>query len=156
MRETWAGKIPCPSYLFQYSGLANSTDREAWQATVHGVTESDTTEQLSLSLLKVWFKTFSSVQSFSRVQFFETPWTAARQAFLAITNSQSLLKLMSIESVMPSNHLILCCPLLLLLSIFTSIRVFSNELVLLISFISCFLNVFIFIFLIKFIILIRG
>ena len=59
-----------------------------------------------------------------------TPWTAARQASLSITNSQSLLKLMSIESVMPSNHLILCCPLLLLPSIFPCIRVFSNESVL--------------------------
>ena len=68
-----------------------------------------------------------SVQSLSRVQLFETPWTAARQASLSITNSRSLLKLMSIESMMPSNHLILCCPLLLLPSIFPSIRVFSNE-----------------------------
>ena len=68
-----------------------------------------------------------SVQSLSRVQLFETPWTAARQASLSITNSQSLLKLMSIESVMPSNHLILCCPLLLPPSLFPSIRVFSNE-----------------------------
>ena len=59
-----------------------------------------------------------------------TPWTAASQASLSITNSQSLPKFMSIESVMPSNHLILCCPLLLLPSIFPSIRVFSNELVL--------------------------
>ena len=59
-----------------------------------------------------------------------TPWTAACQASLSITNSWSLLKLMSIESVMPSNHLILCCPLLLLPSILTSIRVFSNESVL--------------------------
>ena len=70
---------------------------------------------------------FSSVQSLSRVQFFATPWTAARQASLSITNSQSLPKLMSIESVMPSNHLILCHPLLLLPSIFPSIRIFSNE-----------------------------
>ena len=59
-----------------------------------------------------------------------TPWIAAPQASLSITISQSLLRLMSIKSVMPSNHLILCCPLLLLLSIFPSIRVFSNELVL--------------------------
>ena len=58
---------------------------------------------------------------------FETPWTAARQASLSITNSWNLLKLMSIKSVMPSNHLILCHPLLLLPSIFPSIRVFSNE-----------------------------
>jgi len=70
---------------------------------------------------------FSSVQSLSRVQLFVTPWAAAYQASLSITNSQSLLKLMSIESVMPSNHLILCCPLLLPPSIFPSIRVFSNE-----------------------------
>ena len=69
----------------------------------------------------------SSVQSLSHVQLFVTPWTAARQASLSITNAQSLFKLMSIESVMPSNHLILCCPLLLLPSIFPNIRVFSNE-----------------------------
>ena len=68
----------------------------------------------------------SSVQSLSCVRLFATPWTAARQASLSITNSQSLLKLMSIESVMPSNHLILCGPLLLLPSVFPSIRVFST------------------------------
>ena len=68
-----------------------------------------------------------SVQSFSHVRFFATSWTAARQASLSITNSQSLLKLMFIESVIPSIHLILCCPLLLLPSIFPSIRVFSSE-----------------------------
>ena len=76
---------------------------------------------------------FSSVQSLSRVQLFETPWTATHQASLSITNSWSLLKLMSTESVMPSNHLILCHTLLLLPSIFPSIRVFSNESVLCIS-----------------------
>ena len=70
---------------------------------------------------------FSSVQSLSHVQFFVTPWTAARQPSLSITNSQNLLKLTSIESVMPSNHLILCRSLFLLPSIFPSIRVFSNE-----------------------------
>ena len=70
---------------------------------------------------------FSSVQSLSRVQLFETPWTAALQASLSITNSRSLLKLMSTESVMPSNHLILCHTLLLLPSIFPSIRVFSKS-----------------------------
>ena len=75
---------------------------------------------------------FHSVQSLSRVQLFVTPWTAARQAFLFITNSLGLLKLMSIESVMPSNHLILSHPLLLPRLIFPSIRVFSNESVLLI------------------------
>ena len=67
------------------------------------------------------------VQSLSHVQLFATPWTAARQASLSFTISWSLLKLMSIESVMPSNHLILCCPLLIPPSIFPSIRVFSNE-----------------------------
>ena len=72
----------------------------------------------------------SSVQSLSRVRLFATPWTAACQASLSITNSQSLLKLMSIELVMPSNHLILCRPLLLTLSIFPSIKVFSSESVL--------------------------
>ena len=70
---------------------------------------------------------FSSVQLLSRVQLFVTPWTAACQASLSITNSRSSLKLMSIELVMPSNYLILCCPHLLLPSIFPSITVFSNE-----------------------------
>ena len=73
---------------------------------------------------------FSSVQSLSRVRLFATPWTAAPQASLSITNSWSSPKPMSIKSVMPSNHLILCHPLLLLPSIFPSIRVFSNELAL--------------------------
>ena len=68
-----------------------------------------------------------SVQQFSHVRLFVTPWTTACQASLSITNSQSLFKLMSIKLVMPSNHLILCCPLLLLPSIFLSIKVFSNE-----------------------------
>ena len=77
-----------------------------------------------------------SVQSFNHVQLFETPWTAACQASLSITNSQSLLKFMSIESVMPSNHLILCRPLLPP-SIFPSIRVFSNESVLWIRWPKC-------------------
>ena len=70
---------------------------------------------------------FSSVQSLGHVWLFVTPWTAAHQASLSITNSQSLLKLMSIDSVMPSNHLILCRPLLLPPSIFPSIRIFPNE-----------------------------
>ena len=72
----------------------------------------------------------SSVQSLSHVWLFAIPWTAAHQTFLSITNSQSLPKLRSIELMMPSNHLILCCPLLLLPSIFPSIRIFSNESVL--------------------------
>ena len=73
------------------------------------------------------FFQFSAVQSLSHVRLFETPWIAAHQASLSNTNSWSLPKLMSIESVMPSDHLILCHPLLFLLSIFSSIRVFSNE-----------------------------
>ena len=72
----------------------------------------------------------SSVQSLSHVQLFVTPWTVARQASLSITNSWSLFKFISIESMMPFNHLILYCPLLLLPSIFPSIRVFPNESVL--------------------------
>ena len=75
-------------------------------------------------------RTAAVVQALSRVQLFATPWIAARQASLFVTNSQSLLKLMSVESVMPSNHPILWRPLLLLSSIFPSIRVFSNELAL--------------------------
>ena len=74
-----------------------------------------------------WLYQFSSVQSLSHVRLFATPWTAARQALLSITNSQSSAKLMFIRSAMPSNYLILCRPLLLLPSIFPSIRVFSNE-----------------------------
>ena len=81
-----------------------------------------------MSKILSWF--FSSIQSLSRVWLFATPWTAAHQDSLSITHSRSLLKLMSIESVMPSNHLILCLPLILPPSIFPSIRVFSNESVL--------------------------
>ena len=77
-----------------------------------------------------WPLRLSSVQSLIHVRLFATPWTATRQASLSITNSQSLLKLMSIESVISSNHLILCHPLLLMPSIFPSIRVFSNKSVL--------------------------
>ena len=96
----------------QYSCLENPMDREAWKATVHEITKSQTRlKQLSTDVQ------FSSVQSLSCVQLFGT----------SITNSWSLPKLMSIESVMPSNHLILCCPLLLLPPIPPSIRVFSNE-----------------------------
>ena len=76
--------------------------------------------------INIYFS-FSSVELLSSVQLFVTPWTAARQACLFITNSQSLFKLISIESLMPSNNLILCCPLLLSSSIFPSIRIFSNQ-----------------------------
>ena len=79
-----------------------------------------------VSIFKV-FQSFSSAQLLSRVWLFATPWTAACQASLSITNSWSLLKLMPIESVMPSSHLIPCCPLLLLPPIPPSIKVFSNE-----------------------------
>ena len=82
---------------------------------------------ISLPCLFNLYAEFSSVQWLSRVQLFVTRWIAACQASLSITNSQSLLKLLSIESVMPSNHLIHCRPLLLPPSIFPSIRVFSNE-----------------------------
>ena len=77
--------------------------------------------------MKISYNLFSSVQSLCRVQLFATPWTVACQASLSITNSWSSPKPMSIESVMPSNHLVLCHPLFLPPSIFPSIRVFSNE-----------------------------
>ena len=86
---------------------------------------TDSTPPLVVTIKNV--SQFSSVQLLSRVLLFETPWTAARQASLSITNSRSPRKPMSIESVMPSNHLILCRTFLLLPSIFPSIRVFSNE-----------------------------
>ena len=105
----------------QYSCLENAMDRGAWWVIVHGVTKSWT------RLSDFHFVTFSSVQSLSRVQLFATPRTAAHQASRSITNSWSLLKLMFFESVMPSNYLILYCPLLCPPSIFPSIRVFSNE-----------------------------
>ena len=129
-------------------------DTEAWHAAVHGVAKSQTwlgnwTIPVNLfytnsapgdwqmckpemnacfTPLNFWMSVqFSSVQSLSRVRLFATPWTAACQASLSITNSRSPPKPMSIESVMPSSHLILCCPLLLLPPIPISIRVFSNE-----------------------------
>ena len=94
-----------------------------WRSLVSmGSQRSDRTEWLHFTQLYT-----SSVQSLSHVQLFATPWTVAHQASLSITNSQSLLKLMPIELVMPSNHLILCHPLLLLTSNFPSIRVFSSD-----------------------------
>ena len=93
---------------------------DLWATSInYGVTENEGVEND--------LKVLSSVQLLSYVRLFVTPWTAAHQASLSITNSQSLLKLMSSESVMPSNHLILCHPLLLLPSIFPSIRIFSSE-----------------------------
>ena len=85
------------------------------------------TKHIRNSFLSYVILQFSSVQSFSHVWLFVTPWIAARQASLSIINSRSSLRLMSIESVMPSNHLILCRPFLFLPSIFPSIRIFSNE-----------------------------
>ena len=105
-------------------------DRGAWWATLHEFTKSGTQLKwfgMHASLNICTSVQFSSVQSLSRVWLFATPWIAAHQASLSITNSRSLLKLMSMESVMPSSHLILCCPLLLLPPIPPSIRVFSNE-----------------------------
>ena len=112
-----------------WSGLPNpgiwSTAPSSWRCYCP---QQNTNSFTSVSEITVTFE--DSVQLLSCVQLFVTPWTAARQASLSITNSWSLLKLMSIESVMPSNHLILCRPLLLLPSIFPSITIFSNESVL--------------------------
>ena len=99
---------------------ADNCSTSIWRVRVRGNTQ--------LSERPIW--ELNSVQSLSRVQLFVTSWTAAHQASLSIANSQSILKLMSIESVMPSDHLILCQPLLLPPSVFPSIRVFSNESVL--------------------------
>ena len=92
---------------------------------VKETTRCPTFKELTIHLLPIFINLYSSVQSLSHVCLFATPWTIARQASLSITNSQSLPKLMSIESVMPSNHLILCRPLLLLPSIFPNIRSFQ-------------------------------
>ena len=116
-------------------------DREAWCATVHRISKSQTwlsnftfyAPYLLYPFIYWWTSRllpcphFSSVQSFSRVWLFANPWIAAHQASLSITNSRSSLRLTSIQSVMPSSHLILCRPLLLLPPIPPSIRVFSNE-----------------------------
>ena len=121
----------------EYSGLTSCKidwfDLFAVQGTLKSLLQHHSSRTLILQP-SAFFMCFyipcirvSSVQSLSCVQLFVTPWTTAHQASLFITNSQSLLKLMSIESVMPSNHLILCCPLLFLPSVFPSIRVFSNE-----------------------------
>ena len=101
-------------------------DRSLPGSSVHGILQARILESAA-NFSSICLFQFSSVQSLSRVWLFETPWTAARQASLSITNSLSLLKLRSIELVMPSNHLILCHPLLLLPPIPPSIRVFSNE-----------------------------
>ena len=117
-----------------YSCLENSMDRASWQAIVQGVAELDTTEQREHAGWALNPGTSVRIRGgvvFSRsvVSDSATPWTAARLASLSFTSSQSLLKRMSIESVLPSNHLVLCC-LLLLPSVFPSIRVFPSELAL--------------------------
>ena len=99
----------------------------------HEANKGPSSQSYGFSSSHVWMwelnykESFSSVQSLSCVQLFVTPWITEHQASLSITNSRSLLKLMPIESVMPSSHLILCCPLLLLPAVPPSIRVFSNE-----------------------------
>ena len=121
--------------IWQFGGtLASTCFRMSWNPSRNS---AGIFTQLSWIYRLIWenmpflqFEGFSSVQSLSRVRLFATPWTAACQASLSITNSQSLLKLMSVELVMPSNHLILCHHLLFPPSIFPSIWVFSNELVL--------------------------
>ena len=113
--------------LLKYSCLENPMDRGAWWAVrIHRAAKSWT----QLKRQSTHTERYHSVQKFSCVRFFPTLWNAAHQTSLSITNSQTLLKLMSIKLVMSCNHLIFCCPLLLLPSIFPSIRVFSNESVL--------------------------
>ena len=111
------GSISTKSVFFFLSYLLSKLD----------LCSSDTSNILPTISTDIQSVQFSSVKSLSRVRLFATPWTAARQASLSITNSRSPPKPMSIESVMPSNHLILCHPPFLLPSIFRSIRVFSNE-----------------------------
>ena len=114
-----AGCLPLASFTYiwkkKWQTMGNPMDRGSWQAAVHIVEESYRTEP------------FFVVQSLNQVQLFATPQTAACQASLSINNSRRLLKLMSIELMIPSNHLIFCHPLLLLPSICPSIKVFSNK-----------------------------
>ena len=114
------------SYPLQYSCLENSEDRGAWQATVHGVTKGQTWLSDYYYCIAQKSSLLFAIQLLSHVQLFTTLRTAACQASLFFTTSQSLLKFMSIELVMPSYHLIFCRSLLLP-SIFPNIRVFSNE-----------------------------
>ena len=126
----------------QCSCLENPRDRGAWWAAEYGIVQSRTqlkwlssSSMMCVDMKKLYYSQytesfhlqFSSVESLSCVWLFTIPWTTERQACLSITNSQSAPKLMTIESVMPSNHVILCRPLLLLWSTFLSIRVFSSE-----------------------------
>ena len=134
--RVYGGGVPLPGYLWPTllpMSIFGPIQGHSWQC-VHLSVKMDSSSRVSPRLvghIKGWgllpFLQFSSVQLLSHVQLFVIPWTAAHQGSLSITNSWSPPKLMSIESVMPSNHLILCCPLLLLPSIFPSIKVFSNE-----------------------------
>ena len=125
----WLGRAPRDrnGNQFPYPCLENSMDRGAWQTSLWESRESDRTEALTRHHLLL---SVVAVQSLSLLWLSATPWTAAYQASLCFTLSLSLLKLISIELVMPSNYLILCHPLLLLPSIFPQIRVFPKELVL--------------------------
>ena len=118
------------SYKMKEIWIPNHHLEDQWLTSVIMVdsylSKENQTKKKNLLLL-LSHKSISSVQSLSRVQLFATPWIAAHQASLSITNSRSSLRLTSIESVMPSSHIILCCPLLLLPPIPPSIRVFSNE-----------------------------
>ena len=129
--QTWLPPVWDERLLFSPNGtlsrekhVALSAALKTGGAAAHLFSKGERHKDIVFFLLR---GQFSSVQSLSRVRLFATPWTAACQASLSINNSRSLLKLMSIESVMPSIHLILCHPLLLLPSIFPSIRVFANE-----------------------------
>ena len=129
--EVMKGNYPQPRRFYP-AGLSFRFDREIKKKKkkLHkwaNLREFDTTRSVLKQKLKEWRERHSSVQSLSRVWLFATPWITACQASLSITNSQSLLKLMPIESVNPFSHLILCRPLLLLPPIPPSIRVFSNE-----------------------------
>ena len=119
------------------NGRSSTRGCSRHQHTLPSGSHSEGAEKFLLVKRQLDFLNFSSVQLLSPVQFFATPCTAARQTSLSITNSPSLLKLMSIESVMPSSHLILCHPFLLPPSIFPSFRVFSSESVLLIRWPKC-------------------
>ena len=117
--------------MYSIPGLFS--DKPTEQTSPPGWTVASKHNSFPIELFQSYSKIYpshfpiSSIHSLSRVRLFVTPWTAARQASLSITNSQSLLKVMCIKSVIPSNHLILCCPLLLPPAIFPSIRFFSNE-----------------------------
>ena len=128
---TWAGNHLAAQGCLRLRCLAAGTVTALWGESPANPQGPSVQEPILCPGVEVYFfaAQFCSVQLLNRVQHFATPWTAARKDSLPITNSQSLLKLMSIKSMMPSNHLF-CHPLLLLCSIFPSIRIFSNESVL--------------------------